>query len=109
MRKIISLALLVVIFTACSKGNEDVKTITNLSGFTWYETWVWFADSEDTGSELKGFDDSKKTVEVGKSINVETESKYFYITCKDSKGKNRMSKRKPFSGEKATVTESDLY
>jgi hypothetical protein len=107
MKKILLLALFSVIFASCGKEDENVKTITNLSGETWYETWVWFSNSEE--GDLTGFDDSEKTVEIGKNITVSTDAEYFYVTFKDGSGKSKMSKRRLFTNNKATVNKSDLY
>lgn len=46
MKKTILAALMVAFLSGCSKDDNTV-TITNLSGKSWYETQVWFRQTED--------------------------------------------------------------
>jgi hypothetical protein len=108
MKKIILLAALSMFFIGCGKDDESEKTITNLSGETWYETWVWFAETLEH-DELAGFDDRGGTVEVGKSYNVKSKWDYFYVSFKDESGEKKMSKTQKFVGGSATVTKQDLH
>ena len=95
------------LFTGCSKDDEEAtKTITNLSGVTWYKAQVWFKDAE--GGELSGYKDVG-TIDIGDKCSVSTDSPVFYINAKDASGKMVMSKDIHFSNDKATVTQRDLY
>lgn len=105
MKKTILAALMVAFLSGCSKEDNTV-TITNLSGKSWYETQVWFRQTED--GELSGYTEVG-TVDVGSSCVVETDDPIFYIYAKDNRGKMIMSKNIHVSGSKATVKESDLY
>lgn len=105
MKKTILAALMVAFLSGCSKEDNTV-TITNLSGKSWYETQVWFRQTED--GELSGYTDVG-TVDVGSSCVVETDDPIFYIYAKDNRGKMIMSKNIHINGSKATVKESDLY
>lgn len=105
MKKTILAALMVAFLSGCSKEDNTV-TITNLSGKSWYETQVWFRQTED--GELSEYTEVG-TVDVGSTCVVETDDPIFYIYAKDNRGKMIMSKNIHINGSKATVNESDLY
>lgn len=103
----IATLICMALFTGCSKDDDEpTKTITNLSGATWYKTQVWFRDVE--GGELSGYKDVGM-VDIGKACNIDTDKPVFYIYAKDAAGKMIMSKDIYFSNDKATVTAKDLY
>ncbi len=94
-----------ILLSGCSKDDKDSKTITNLSGETWYKAQVWFRDSPN--GDLNGYKDVG-TVDVGESCIVDTDEPFFYIYAKDAKGKLIMSETISFAGRKTTVTSKDL-
>lgn len=96
---------LLAILPSCSKEENSV-TITNLSGKNWYETQVWFRQSEE--GELSGYTEVGM-VEVSSTCVVETEEPIFYIYAKDNRGRMIMSRNIHIMGSSATVKESDLY
>lgn len=102
---VVILLLIAVLLNGCSKDDKDSKTITNLSGVTWYKAQVWFRSSPD--GDLNGYKDVG-TVDVGESCTVDTDEPYFYIYAKDARGKLIMSETISFAGRKATVTSKDL-
>jgi len=104
---IFSLMACLVLFTGCSDDDDKpTKSITNLSGVTWYKTQVWFRDAE--GGDLSGYKDVG-TVNIGDACYVDTDKPIFYIYAKDASGNMVMSKDIYFSNDKATVNSKDLY
>lgn len=93
------------ILCGCSKDDDGIY-ITNLSGKNWYGTQVWLRDSD--GGDLKGYKEVG-LVTNGSTCVIDTETPYFYIYAKDNRGKMIMSKDIRVAGEKATVTEKDLF
>ena len=100
-----AILLITVLFSGCSKDDNNSKTITNLSGETWYKAQVWFRDSPN--GDLNGYKDVG-TVDVGESCIVDTDEPFFYIYAKDARGKLIMSETISFAGRKTTVTSKDL-
>lgn len=100
-----TITLMLFLLNGCSKDEKDSKTITNLSGVTWYKAQVWFRSSPD--GDLNGYKDVG-TVDIGESCTVDTDEPYFYIYAKDARGKLIMSETILFSSNKATVTSKDL-
>ena len=94
-----------MLLSGCSKDDSNSKTITNLSGATWYKAQVWFRSSPD--GDLNGYKDVG-TVDIGESCTVDTDEPYFYIYAKDARGKLIMSETISFSGNKTNVTAKDL-
>lgn len=99
------LLFIAVLLSGCSKDDKDSKTITNLSGETWYKTNILLHDTSDGESQAY---EEVGTVDIGQSIIVDTDKPYFHIFAKDSKGMGIISKTIPFNNDKATVTERDL-
>lgn len=106
MKKILLFVILAALACAgCSKDDGDQKKITNLSGQTWYDTYVWF-NAED-GTPL-AFDGPIGTVGVGESVTVSTSERFFSINFNDASGHLISTKNKPFAGGSVTVRESDI-
>ncbi len=102
----LALTILSLVLIGCSKEDDNSKTITNLSGTTWYDAQVWFRDTE--GGELSGYSEVGM-VTVGGTCTVSTNKAMFYIYAKDARGKMIMCKDIKFINDKATVTENDLF
>ena len=100
-----AILLITVLFSGCSKDDDNSKTITNLSGETWYKTNILLHDTSDGESQAY---EEVGTVDIGQSIIVDTDKPYFHIFAKDSKGMGIISKTIPFNNDNATVTERDL-
>lgn len=99
-------AICITLFTGCSKDDDEpTKTITNLSGVTWYNTTVVFFDTE--GGDITDYEDVG-TIEIGKTCSVSTEKNIFHILAKDASGKSIMSNDIHLVNNKATVTANDL-
>ncbi len=64
-----ALTILSLVLIGCSKEDDNSKTITNLSGTTWYDAQVWFRDTE--GGELSGYSEVGM-VTVGGTCTVST-------------------------------------
>lgn len=94
-----------IVFASCSKDNESLKEIKNLSGETWYDAQVWFMDSPES-ENLAGYQ-NVGDVGIGESCTVDSDNAYFYIYAKNSRGKLIMSKPKSLSSSNS-VKENDL-
>lgn len=102
---IFSLIGLCLAFVSCSKEETELKTITNLSGITWYNTHVLF--HETAKGESKGYQDAGK-IETGQSFTVNTSLEYFHIFAKDQKGTGLFSDTLHFANGKATVSYTNI-
>lgn len=105
MKKILFLLLAVLSLAGCSK-DDDLFVITNRSGITWYDTQIWFRDSEE--GDMNSYKEVG-TVNIGSSCAVEPDGAYFYIYAEDARGEMIMSKNIKVNGSSATVREGDLY
>lgn len=107
MKKILTVMVIALQFILCGCSKDDNEIIiTNLSGVNWYDTQVWFRETE--GGDLKGYKEVG-LVAIGSTCVVETEMPYFYIYAKDNRGRMIMSKDIHIVGGKATVKEKDLF
>ena len=101
------MAIAVIALTGCGKDDAK-KTITNLSGQTWYDTNVFFSTGPTAGDKFNGVE-QKGTVEIGESIVVSTNEEYFTVSFENALGKLNTSKILPFGGSAATVKARDIY
>ena len=97
--------LITVLFSGCSKDDDNSKTITNLSGETWYKTNILLHDTSDGESQAY---EEVGTIDDGQSITINSDKPYFHVFAKDSKGMGIISIVMPFNNDKATVTAKDL-
>lgn len=100
----------VAFLSSCNKLEEedfDVCTIENFSGYTWYKTLVYVSDTEKGEYEIAH--DGFVTVQVGQTIRVKTDCKYFAISAKTSTGNRIDSRRIKFNNNKGVVTLKDLF
>ena len=102
MRKIL-FVLVALLMVGCSKDNDTLVSIQNLSGKDWYDTQIWFMENEDN---LEGYTEVG-TVSIGETCVVETDCSMLYVYAKDSNGKLIMSKPK-YTGTSVIVRETDL-
>lgn len=100
-----AILLITVLFSGCSKDDDNSKTITNLSGETWYKTNILLHDTSDGESQAY---EEVGTIDDGQSITINSDKPYFHVFAKDSKGMGIISIVMPFNNDKATVTAKDL-
>ena len=107
MKKAILMLAMVLpmVLTSCSdEGN--IKTIKNLTGVSWHDAQIWFMESTEAES-MVGYQEIGY-VGIGESCEVDSESAYFYVYAKDSRGRTVMSRPKRLS-EVVSVYEDDLF
>lgn len=102
---IFSLIGLCLAFVSCSKEDTELKTITNLSGTTWYNTHVVF--HETAKGKSKEYQDVGK-IEAGQSFTVNTSFEYFHIFAKNVEGTGLFTDTLRFVNGKATVSYTNL-
>ena len=86
MKKSILLALTAIIFAGCSKENNEV-VVTNLSGYDWYDTQLWYTNNKDA---MEGYSEVGN-VYIGETCSVETDCRYIVVSAKDKRGNLIMS------------------
>lgn len=105
MKKTMIMLACALALAGCKKENDF--TITNLSGKNWYDTEVWFSETDEAGGLIGSSEVGN--VEIGESCIVEPKGEFFYIHANDNNGDLIMSKMLPISGNRATVKEENLY
>ncbi|MCL2328357.1 MAG: hypothetical protein FWC39_07570 [Bacteroidetes bacterium] len=108
MKRFLFIAVLVlpIVFSGCSKVRE--KTIINLTGITWYETYVGFEKGEGEDRKYLGSANFGMK-DVGERCIISTSAPAFHIQARDAYGQKIMSKTIYFKDDKAIVAEKDLY
>ncbi len=110
MKKVlfVVMAIATIAFAGCDMDDENQRKITNLTGQTWYDTYIWFQADAEPGSTISGFE-QKGTIGVGESCIVSTSDNYFHVSFDNAFGDMEMSKILPFSGSSTTVKADNLY
>lgn len=105
MKKFILLALSAIMFSGCAKENENEVVITNLSGYNWYDTQIWYTSSKDA---MEGYTEVG-SVSIGETCSVDTDCRYIIVSAKDSRGRMVMSDYMDTDSGVITVEEDDLF
>lgn len=103
MKKVILLLLTAMLFAGCSKENNEV-VVTNLSGYDWYDTQLWYTNSKDA---MEGYSEVGN-VYIGETCSVETDCRYIIVSARDSRGNLIMSDHMDATNGFITVDRDDL-
>ena len=71
----------------CAKESDNEVVITNLSGYNWYDTQIWYTSSKDA---MEGYSEVGN-VYIGETCSVETDCRYIIVSAKDKRGNLIMS------------------
>lgn len=104
MKKFILLALSAIMLAGCAKESENEVVITNLSGYNWYDTQIWYTSSKDA---MEGYTEVG-SVSIGETCSVETDCRYIIVSAKDRRGNLVMSDYMETESGFVTVERDDL-
>ena len=93
-----------MLFAGCAKESDNAVVITNLSGYNWYDTQVWYTNSKDV---MEGYTEVG-SVQIGETCSVDTDCRYIIVSAKDSRGNLVMSDYMEVESGFVTVKRDDL-